>query len=55
MITLSSGVIAGIILAFLNLGIVEPTIDKAIALEVQQQVSSGENVNMSELIDYRYW
>jgi hypothetical protein len=54
-ITLSSGVIAGIILAFLNLGIVEPTIDKAIALEVQNQVSSGENVNMSELIDYRYW
>lgn len=54
-IILSSGVIAGIILAFLNLGIVEPTIDKAIALEVQKQVSSGENVNMSELIDYRYW
>ena len=54
-ITLASGVIAGIILAFLNLGIVEPTIDKAIALEVQKQVSSGENVNMSELIDYRYW
>ena len=54
-ITLSSGVIAGIILAFLNLGIVEPTIDKAIALELQKQVSAGENVNMSELIDYRYW
>lgn len=54
-ITLSSGVIAGIILAFLNLGIVEPTIDKAIALEVQKQASSGENVNMAELIDYRYW
>lgn len=54
-ITLSSGVIAGIILALLNLGIVEPTIDKAIALEVQKRVSSGENVNMSELIDYRYW
>jgi predicted cobalt transporter CbtA len=54
-ITLSSGVIAGIILALLNLGIVEPTIDKAISLEVQKQVSSGENVNMSELIDYRYW
>jgi len=54
-ITLSSGVIAGIILALLNLGIVEPTIDKAIALEVQKQVSSGKNVNMSELIDYRYW
>ena len=54
-VSLSSGVIAGIILAFLNLGIVEPTIDKAITLEVQKQVSSGENVNMSELIDYRYW
>jgi predicted cobalt transporter CbtA len=54
-ITLSTGVIAGIILALLNLGIVEPTIDKAIALEVQKQISSGENVNMSELIDYRYW
>ena len=54
-ITLTSGVIAGIILAFLNLGIVEPTIDKAIALEVQKQVSSGENVNMPKLIDYRYW
>ena len=54
-ITLSSGVIAGIILALLNLGIVEPTIDKAIALEVQKQASSGDNVNISELIDYRYW
>jgi hypothetical protein len=54
-ITLSSGIIAGIILALLNLGIVEPTIDKAIALEVQKQVSSGEKVKMSELIDYRYW
>jgi len=54
-ITLSSGVIAGIILALLNLGIVETTIDKAIVMEVQKQVSLGENVNMSELIDYRYW
>jgi predicted cobalt transporter CbtA len=54
-ITLSSGVIAGIILAFLNLGIVEPYIDKAIGLEVAKQVSSGKKVNMAELIDYRYW
>ena len=54
-ITLLSGIMAGIILALLNLGIVEPTMDKAIALEVQKQVSSGENVNMSELIYYRYW
>jgi predicted cobalt transporter CbtA len=54
-ITLSSGAIAGIILAFLNLGIVEPYIDKAIGLEVEKQVSSGRNVNMTELSDYRYW
>ncbi len=54
-ITLSSGVIAGIILAFLNLGIVEPYIDRAIGFEVAKQVSSGKKVNMAELIDYRYW
>jgi predicted cobalt transporter CbtA len=54
-ITLSSGVIAGVILAFLNLGIVEPYIDKAIGLEVSKQVSTGKKVNMAELIDYRYW
>ena len=54
-IALASGVIAGIILAFLNLGIVEPYIDKAIGLEVAKQVSSGEKVNMAEMIDYRYW
>jgi len=48
-------VIAGIILAFLNLGIVEPYIDKAIGLEVAKQASSGKKVNMAELIDYRYW
>lgn len=54
-ITLSSGAIAGIILAFLNLGIVEPYIDKAIGLEVEKHGYSGENVNMAELSDYRYW
>ena len=54
-ITLSSGVIAGIILSLLNLGIVEPYIDRAIGLEIAKQVSSGKKVNMSEMIDYRYW
>jgi len=54
-ITLSSGVIAGIILSFLNLGILEPYIDRAIGLEIAKQVSSGKKVNMSEMIDYRYW
>ncbi|HEY6949622.1 MAG TPA: CbtA family protein [Nitrososphaeraceae archaeon] len=54
-ITLSSGVIAGIILSLLNLGILEPYIDRAIGLEIAKQVSSGKKVNMSEMIDYRYW
>lgn len=54
-IALFSGIAAGIFLVFLNLGIVEPIIDKAIDLEVQKQVSSGESVNMSEFIEYRYW
>lgn len=54
-ITLSSGVIAGIILSILNLGILEPYIDRAIGLEIAKQVSSGKKVNMSEMIDYRYW
>lgn len=54
-ITLSSGVIAGIILSILNLGILEPSIDRAIGLDIAKQVSSGKKVNMSEMIDYRYW
>jgi hypothetical protein len=54
-ITLLSGVLAGLILMFLNLALVEPYIDKAIALETEKNVSSGENVNMSELVHYRYW
>ena len=54
-VTILSGAVAGTILALLNLGLVEPYIDKAIALETQKKVSSGENVNMAELIDYRAW
>lgn len=54
-VTILSGAVAGTILALLNLGLVEPYIDKAIALETQKKVSSGENVNMAELVDYRAW
>ena len=36
-ITLISGVIARLILAFLNLGLVEPYMDSAIALETQKK------------------
>jgi predicted cobalt transporter CbtA len=54
-ITLISGAIAGTVLALINLGVVEPYIDKAIAIETQNKISSGENVNLNELIDYRMW
>ena len=54
-VTILSGAVAGTILALLNLGLVEPYIDKAIALETQKKVSSGENVNMAKLVDYRAW
>jgi predicted cobalt transporter CbtA len=54
-VTIISGAIAGTILAIINLGLVEPYIDQAIALEVQKSVSAGENVNLQELSDYRIW
>ncbi len=54
-VTIFSGAVAGTILAIINFGLVEPYIDKAIALETQRKISSGENVNMAELVDYRAW
>lgn len=54
-VTIFSGVVAGTILAILNLGLVEPYIDKAIALEVENMISSGEKVDLVEIADYRVW
>jgi len=54
-VTIFSGAIAGTILAIINLGLVEPYIDSAISLETQRKMSSGENVNMAELVHYRIW
>ena len=54
-ITIISGSIAGIILAIITFGFMEPSIDQAVAIEIEKQVSSGESVNMSELSDYRGW
>ena len=54
-ITIISGAIAGIILAIITFGFMEPSIDQAVAIEIEKQVSSGESVNMSELSDYRGW
>ena len=38
-VTIFSGAIAGTILAIINLGLVEPYIDSAIALETQRKIS----------------
>jgi predicted cobalt transporter CbtA len=54
-ITIFSGAVAGTILAILNLGLVEPFIDRAIALEVESMISSGEKVDPVEIADYRVW
>jgi hypothetical protein len=54
-VTIFSGAIAGTILAIINLGLVEPYIDSAIALETQRKISSGEHVDMAELVHYRIW
>ena len=54
-ITIFSDAIAGTILSIINLGLVEPYIDSAITIETQRKISSGENVDMAELVHYRIW
>jgi putative cobalt transporter subunit CbtA len=54
-ITILSGALAGTILGIINLGLVEPYIDQAIGTEIQNSVSSGENVDLSEIAHYRIW
>lgn len=55
LVTLVSGAVAGTILGIVNLGVVEPYIDKAIQLETQNEIRAGENVNMDEMAGYRIW
>jgi len=55
LITLISGAIAGTILGLINQLLVEPYIDQAIEIEVQNTVSFGEPVDLDELVQYRLW
>lgn len=55
LITLVSGAIAGTILGLINQILVEPYIDQAVAIEVQNTVASGESVDVDELVQYRLW
>lgn len=54
-ISLISGVIAGEILASINLFVVEPSTDKAINFETQKDIAKGEKVDFGELNSYRIW
>lgn len=54
-ITLIAGAIAGVILAIINQGIVEPYIDQAISIENQNAIAQGEVINPQEFNDYRVW
>jgi predicted cobalt transporter CbtA len=54
-ITLLAGAIAGTILSTLNQIIVEPFIEKAIGLENQKAMTSGEIINNAEFSSYRLW
>jgi predicted cobalt transporter CbtA len=55
LITLVSGAIAGTMFGLINQILVEPYIDQAIAIEVQNTVASGESVDVDELVQYRLW
>jgi predicted cobalt transporter CbtA len=54
-ITLFSGAIAGIILGLVNQAIVEPFIDKAISIETQRHIATGESIDTAQQSQYRMW
>ena len=54
-VTLLSGAIAGTLLGLVNQIIVEPFIDRAIGIETQRNIASGEDVDLNEQSHYRLW
>lgn len=52
--SLLSGAIAGTILGLINLVIVEPFIDEAIAVEIRNAIQE-ETINLEDLAEYRIW
>ena len=54
-ISLFSGAISGLILAGMNLIVVEPFIDKAIGFETARHVAAGEHIDTNEQNSYRFW
>lgn len=54
-ITLAAGAIAGTLFSIINMGIVEPCIDRAIDIENQNAAAAGEMIDPVEYRDYRIW
>jgi len=54
-ITLLAGAIAGTILGIVNQVAVQPYIERAIELEMQNTVQSGQVINPDEFAAYRFW
>jgi predicted cobalt transporter CbtA len=54
-ITLLAGAIAGTILGIINQVAVEPYIEQAIELEMQNTAQSGQVINPAEFAAYRFW
>jgi predicted cobalt transporter CbtA len=54
-ITLLAGAIAGTILGVMNQVAVEPYIERAIELEMQSIVQSGQVIDSDEFTAYRFW
>jgi predicted cobalt transporter CbtA len=54
-VSLISGAIAGTVLGLVNLVIVEPYLDRAIGIEVQNSITAGEEINPVEHANYRFW
>jgi Probable cobalt transporter subunit (CbtA) len=54
-VALISGAIAGTVFGLINLVLVEPYLDKAIGVEVQNSINAGEEVNLEEHVSYRFW
>src|ERR671911_944763 len=54
-ITLLAGAIAGTILGVVNQLAVEPYIEQAIELEMQNTAQSGQVINPAEFAAYRFW
>lgn len=54
-VSLISGAIAGTVLGLINLVIVEPYLDRAIGIEVQNAIDDGKKVNPEKHNNYRLW